>query len=155
MTQLRMFMAGAMLLLVAACNPMAELEDADAAVAQFHQRYDDGHLGAIWSTAADELRRAGSRGEFEATITRLMQVWGKTKSTEREGFNINTNNGVTTLRVTHTTQFEAGEATETFLFRRAGDGLLLQGYNRSVIPGKEPPVPNNAPTGTAAPAETS
>lgn len=121
---------GAAALGLAACNPMAELGDADAEVAKFHKDFGDKNFDGIWADSHSVLKDSGTREQFDQTFGSLSQYWGKVKSTEREGFNINTNNGVTSVKVTHNTEFDAGSAVETFNFIRDEDeALKLAGYN--------------------------
>lgn len=125
----RTLAVGVAALALAACNPMEELGDADTEVAQFHNHFDASNFEAIWNGSNDLLKSSGTREDFDAMMGGLRQYWGEVKSTERESFGLNTNNGVTTVRVTHNTVFETGPAVETFNFVRKGEELQLMGYN--------------------------
>ncbi|MEP0190751.1 MAG: hypothetical protein ABJP70_09020 [Erythrobacter sp.] len=113
---------------VAACNPMAELGDADEEVAKFHKDFGAKNFEGIWADSHQAMQDSGTREQFDATFASLSQYWGKVKTTERESFSINTNNGVTTVKVTHNTEFDAGSAVEDFNFIRDDDVLKLAGY---------------------------
>ncbi|MCP5383729.1 MAG: hypothetical protein H6920_06920 [Sphingomonadaceae bacterium] len=114
---------------VVACNPMEQLGDADAAVAKFHEQMDKGQFDAIWEGAHEDFRKASPKAPATKFLADVHTRMGKMKSTEREGFNLNTNNGVTTVKVTHKTEFENGPATETFDYIRKDDRLELWNYN--------------------------
>ena len=129
------FTLGAAALSLAACNPMEELGDADAEVAQFHKNFSAKNFEGIWNDSHENLKSSGPREQFDATFGSLSEYWGKVKSTEREGFSINTNNGVTRVDVTHNTEFDAGSAVESFQFIREDDALELAFYNIKI---KEP-----------------
>ena len=116
-------------LLLTACNPMAQLDDATAAVERFHTTYNAGDARALYGQTGDEFREVTPPEAMDALVAHVTDRMGKMESTERDGFNINTNNGVTTTVVTMSTMFEKGEATETFTFRGTGEDLRLVGWN--------------------------
>lgn len=114
---------------LAACNPMEELGDADAEVAKFHRDFSAKNFDGIWNDSHQAMKDSSTREQFDASLTSVTEYWGKVKSTERDGFGINTNNGVTSVKVTHNTEFDAGTAVETFDFIRDDDALKLASYD--------------------------
>jgi hypothetical protein len=116
-------------LLLAACNPVAELGDGDEAVAQFHRQLDAREFDRIWRSSHPEMRKAQSRADYEAFVTAVRDKLGKVERGERQGFNVNTSNGVTFVTINMHTTFERGEADEVFVFRRDGERLALLNYN--------------------------
>ena len=116
-------------LILSACNPAAELADADEEVAEFHKRFNAQDFEAIWNDSDEALTSTTTPEQFQQLMGQLHTYWGNAKSTEREGFGLNTNNGVTTVRVNHQTQFDTGAAVETFNFVRKDDELKLMGYD--------------------------
>ena len=126
---IKAFAAASLALLLAACNPMAQLDSAEDEVAQFHAVYNQGDARAMYGMTAQEFRDVTSIDEMNELVDFVTERMGKVESTERAGFNVNSNNGTTVTIVTMTTQFEKGEATETFTFKGGSDELGLTGWN--------------------------
>lgn len=129
MTSIRKWLAASGLALLAACNPMEELEDADREVARFHRQLDARDFEGIWNASHDNFRAGQPQADYAAFMVAVRDKLGEVEGTEREGFNINTNNGVTTITVAMSTEFAQGPATETFIFLRDGEDLRLLNYN--------------------------
>ncbi len=116
-------------LLLAACNPMAQLEGAEQQIAEFHATYNEGDARALYGATAQEFRDVTPIGDMNELVAFVTERMGKVESAERAGFNVNSENGVTRTTVTMTTQFEKGEATETFVFQGGGEDMGLVGWN--------------------------
>lgn len=116
-------------LLLAACNPMAQLDTSEATIASWHERYNEGDARALYGETGEEFRKVTSMDQMEALVTLVTNQMGPVVSTEREGFNINSNNGLTVTTVTMKTTFEKGPGTETFLFHGTGDDMKVVGWN--------------------------
>ena len=129
MTSIGKWLAAGGLALLAACNPMAELEDADGEVATFHRQFDARDFEGIWNASHDDFRAGQPPEDYAAFMVAIRDKLGEVESTERQGFNVNTNNGVITVTVTMLTEFEQGRGNETFVFMRDGDELKLYNYN--------------------------
>ena len=127
--QVRFLVAAMFAMLLAACNPMAQLDDSEAAIAKFHETYNAGDARALYGLTSAEFRKATSAQDMEALVQSVSERMGAVETTEREGFNLNTNNGLTVSTVTMKTQFEKGEGIETFTFHGTGDDLRLVGWN--------------------------
>nr|WP_137678143.1 hypothetical protein [Parerythrobacter lutipelagi] len=115
--------------ILAACNPMEQLADGEGAVAEFHQRLNASDFEAIWNDSHKDFKASGARDSALAFLAGVHERMGAVKSTSRQSFNINSNNGVTTVKVTQKTEFQRGSATETFEFVRNGERLQLWNYN--------------------------
>jgi lysophospholipid acyltransferase (LPLAT)-like uncharacterized protein len=101
----------------------------DAAVKRFHEQLNAGEAGAIWDGAHDSFRQAVSRernGELMAAILRKL---GKVTGSTGNGWQLNSHNLTTTVRLQQSTTFERGSATESFVFRMEGGKAVLVGYN--------------------------
>jgi hypothetical protein len=123
------WIAAAGALLLAACNPMEELDDADKAITQFHRQLDQRDFDGIWRATHGDFQAGQPREAYDAFMEAVRDKLGEAESSERQGFNINTNNGVTFVTVNMLTRFEEGEANEVFVFRRDGERLKLVNYN--------------------------
>lgn len=116
-------------LLLAACNPMAQLNEAEAQVESFHDTYNEGDARALYGLTGEPFREVTSAQDMVDLVALVDERMGKVVSSEREGININSDNGTTTTTVTMKTEFEKGEATETFIFMGSGEDMGLVGWN--------------------------
>ncbi|MEP3422114.1 MAG: DUF3887 domain-containing protein [Erythrobacter sp.] len=126
---IKIIAAACFALLLSACNPMAQLESSKEQVTQFHAVYNDGDARTLYGMTAPEFRDVTSIEQMNELVAYVTEKMGKVESAERAGFNIDSQNGETQTIVTMTTQFEKGEATETFTFKGTGDDLGLTGWN--------------------------
>ena len=125
--KLKLFVAALSALFLAACNPMAQLDKGESTIIEFHETYNEGNAQALYGLTSDEFRGATTPEQMQALVDLVTERMGAVESTEREGFNINTNNGLTETTVTMKTQFAKGEGTETFTFYGSGDDMRLVG----------------------------
>jgi len=126
---LKTIIAALAALLLAACNPMAQLNDAEAQVESFHDTYNEGDARALYGRTGEAFREVTSAQDMVDLVALVNERMGKVVSSEREGININSNNGTTTTTVTMKTEFEKGEATETFIFTGSGEDMGLVSWN--------------------------
>lgn len=115
--------------LLAACNPVAQTQDARAQVDLFHERLNAGDDDAIWTNADESLRETATREELFRLLASVRKSLGDVEETSQNGMGVNTNmqGTFTTLRME--THFERGRGAETFVFRGSGDSLRLIAYN--------------------------
>ncbi len=116
-------------LFLAACNPMAQLDGAESKIAQFHKVYNDGDARVLYGMTGEQFRAATTPQQMDELIALVAGRMGKVESSERAGFNINSDNGVNMTVVTMTTQFEKGEAEEVFTFQGSGEEMQMVGWN--------------------------
>ncbi len=124
----RKWIIGAAALLLAACNPIAVLDETGTEIEQFHADMQAGDMDALWDITHQQFRDATPRKQYEHIFALLGGALGEHESSERDTFNINTNNGVTTADVVMTSRFTNGEATETFHWIQEGTDWKLLGY---------------------------
>ncbi len=125
---MRAILVGVCALLLAACNPVAVMDDTAASIEQFHSHWNAGNTDAIWDATHSEFRRGPSKDEFSAAMAGFAETLGDVESSQRGGFNINTANGVTTTVITMNTRFTNGEGVEQFTYRTQGDAQRLIYY---------------------------
>ncbi len=116
-------------LLLAACNPMEQLDVAEQKIAQFHETYNAGDSRALYGRTAQEFRDITTPEQMDELVVLVTERMGAVQSTERSGFNVNAGTGETTTTVTMTTTFAKGEGKETFTFYGSGDELRIVGWN--------------------------
>lgn len=127
--KIRMFLAAAAALLLAACNPGAQMEEAKGQIAKFQALYNAGDAKGFYQAGGKTLRKAAKEEQVEATMALISARLGKITSSEQVGFNTAFNNGDASVTITMATRFERGEATETYVFKESGDDMELFGWN--------------------------
>lgn len=125
----RTALAASFAILLASCGVKQSMEDATAEIAQFHTRYGKENYKAIWASTSDEFRKITTQDQFQRLLTAIHAKLGAVKETKQQGWQANTNNGVSTVVINTGTTFEKGDGTETFTFIREGKDLKLLGYN--------------------------
>lgn len=126
---IKIFVTALFALFLAACNPMEQLDVGEDSIAKFHETYNAGDARALYGLTGEEFRAATTPQQMEGLVATVSDRMGTVESTERSGFNINTNNGQTVSTITMTTQFEKGEGTETYTFLGSGDEMRLVGWH--------------------------
>lgn len=126
---MRKFLAVATLAMLAACNPMEQMDGADTLIEEFHADFNESDFDSIWNGASDEFRRSLTREEFQQFMIRMRASVGEYQDGSQVGFNINTNNGVTMTEITLDTTYENGTADESFTFIGSGDDMALLNWN--------------------------
>ncbi|MHA7818620.1 MAG: hypothetical protein ACX930_03115 [Erythrobacter sp.] len=127
--KLKIFAAALSALLLAACNPMEQLDVGEERIAKFHETYNAGDSRALYGLTGEEFREATTAQQMDGLVATVNDRMGAVESTERSGFNINTNNGQTVSTVTMITEFEKGEGTETYTFLGTGEKMRLVGWH--------------------------
>ena len=122
---MRMIFAMAAALVLAACNPMAQMSDADTQIDQFHGHYSSGDYDAIYEMADSQFHQAVNPKDWADVMAVVSTNLGAVEDSSQTGFNINTDNGVTTTTITRETTFELDEGTETFIFVGSGEDMKL------------------------------
>lgn len=145
------------------CNMGKDMASTDAAIADFHRQFDAGQSAAIVDAGGPELKNGGA-----AMLDALHAKLGAFKSSQRQGFNDNYNNGVHTFSATYASVYANGPATEDFVYRFEGGKPVLIMYNvksqallapspapsESPAAAEEPTASDDAaPSGDATPAE--
>ncbi|MEP2357964.1 MAG: hypothetical protein ABJQ41_02990 [Marinomonas sp.] len=152
------FFVGMAAFMLAACNPVEVLDETDTLVDRYQAHWNGGRIDPIWIEADEEFRGNVSKAQYAALMTDFQQILGDVKKSERASFNVNSDNGVTTVKVAMNTQFANGTGVEKFEFieREGKMGLkayhvesgLLEGYDFSQHDGLA-----DKPADEAAPAE--
>lgn len=127
--KIRMFLAAAAALLLAACNPGAQMEEAKGQIDKFHALYNAGDAKGFYRAGGQTLSKVAKPEQVEATITLISARLGKIRSSEQVGFNTAFNNGASSVTITMRTRFECGEGTETFVFNGSGENMELFAWN--------------------------
>ena len=127
--KLKAILAALTALLLAACNPMEQLDGTEQIIERYQQTYNSGDARALYGQVSEEFRRASTAEQMAGLVEFISGNLGQIESSERNGFNINTENGLTTTTVTMITQFEKGEGEETYVFYGQGEDLRIVAWN--------------------------
>ena len=124
----RIFLRLAGALVLAACKPGAQLEDAQALIKQFQANYKSGDVDVLYDSVGKVWRKESSPAQLEAQLALIGARLGKVESSEQVGFNAGINNGLTTTQVVMKTTFEKGIAEEVYLFHGSGEDMEVVGW---------------------------
>ena len=116
-------------LALAACNPIAQVEAGDSQVAKFHAAYSRGDRDALYAMTGRQFRATTSRAQLDDLIEVVGSRLGAVRSSERTGFNVNSNTEGTFTSITMTTHFAKGDGQENFVFSGSGDAMTLEGWH--------------------------
>lgn len=116
-------------LFLAACNPLAQNDSADALIDDWHANWNAEDWEAIYNGSSDEFRAPSSLEEFSASLQAMRNVYGEAGESSQDGISIDVNDGVTRTTITRSTTFTNGVGIETFGFDGTGDDMELVGWH--------------------------
>ena len=111
------------------CSVSQSTEKAEAAVNEFHQRWNSGQFREMFDNAHMDFRRAQPFEVVANQMEALKRNYGAFQSAKKRSWGFSSNNGNTDVRLTYDSSFEQGNAVEEFVFRRTGDRALLLSYD--------------------------
>jgi hypothetical protein len=127
--KLRALVIAPLLLAAAACNPAKNLQTGDTAVTTFHQQYNQQQFAAIYAGSDAALKEASPEPDFTRFIAAVRRKLGAERTAKRTGWNVQAATGGSFVTLTYDTQFEKGDAAETFRLRISGGKAQIMGYN--------------------------
>jgi hypothetical protein len=95
----------------------------------FHAQLGSGQYNNIYSSASSDLKSAISMNDFIELLSAVSRKLGTSKSSTNVNWNVNYHTSSTFVTLTQNTEFEHGDAEETFVYRIEDDKALLAGYN--------------------------
>ena len=116
-------------LLLAGCSAGADMKTAGAAVNQFHQQLDAGQFDAVYANSDPAMKAATTAPDLTNLLAAVHRKLGNTKSASQMGINVNFGTAGEVIRTSYKTEFDNGEAIETFTFRIDQAQAKLVGYN--------------------------
>lgn len=117
-------------LALAGCSDITKGKSAsEAAIARFHELYNEGRFGEIWDEAHPKLRAGSNEEKYTEFMEAVRRKLGSVTSTANNGWKVNKKNLTTMVMMAQKTVFENGEGTESFVFQMEGEKALLLGYN--------------------------
>ena|ERR1700693_834198 len=111
------------------CGTHADLQRADAAVANFHNQLDAGNFNQIYQDSGSALKGETSQQNFVDLLSAIHRKLGNVKSAERGGFFVNYGTSGEQIRLNYSTQFDDDKAGEDFVFQVSGNDIRLVGYH--------------------------
>lgn len=100
-----------------------------AAVDHFHQQLDEAEYGSIYWEASEAFRRAGTQADVTQFLEKVHSKMGRSGNRSSTGFHVNWRGGQTEIDQVFNTQFEFGQARESFVWIVQQDHLRLYGYH--------------------------
>jgi len=68
--QLKLWLVGAFALLLAACNPMANADEAEQQIASWQKLYNEGNANGLYASTGPGFREVASRKQIEDLLLR-------------------------------------------------------------------------------------
>jgi hypothetical protein len=120
----------AAILLAGACGVGENKETAARATGQFRINYEQRKYAAIYAAASPEFQKVTSEAEFGQFLAKIREKLGSTIDVNEGPYNVMFTPSGTVITMNYTTEFQRGEAVETFVWRIAGgSGPQLVAYN--------------------------
>lgn len=115
-------------LAASACSFTEQRDVAEAEVQRFHRLFNQRQAERLYAEASDELKRITQQEDFVRLLGDLHDQFGTVREANRQSWNVNSNNGRTTVVLGYDTRFERGQATEEFTYRMANGRPILVTY---------------------------
>ncbi|MGH9722869.1 MAG: DUF4019 domain-containing protein [Bryobacteraceae bacterium] len=113
---------------LAACNPVRNYKEVDAAVEQFHRRLNSDEFDAIYNDLAPVYQRSLDRDTHRKFLTRVRRKMGRLQSAGRIGYQVHYDPQGAFATATYRTTFANGDATEIFQLRIADGKARFLAY---------------------------
>jgi hypothetical protein len=99
--------------------------DSESAIVNFHERFNDGKLDAIWNDAHPKFHSTfTTKANYSSYLQNVQKQFGRVKSSSVLKFT-----WFGTKEITQRTEFEKGEGIETFTFEWRPFKASLVGYS--------------------------
>ena len=120
--------AAALLMTLNACHPARDSNDADQAVALFHQRLTSGLDEIIYDESAPEFQRSVDRETVHKWFARIRRKMGAPGVSRRIVYRVTYSSDGIHANASYVTKYSNGEAHETFTWGITGGKALLVGF---------------------------
>ncbi|NBD19790.1 DUF4019 domain-containing protein [Aquabacterium fontiphilum] len=114
---------------LAGCSMSADTQLAESQVPNFHSSFNSGDFKGVYTFAADDLKQATSEADFVALLEAVHRKLGTMESTTRETWHVNYHTSGTLVTLAYKSNYQHGEATETFVYRLKDGSAKLAGYH--------------------------
>lgn len=104
-------------------------EESQKGVDDFHKLYNAGKYAEIFASADPDFGKAITLPDFQKFLDVVQRKLGKVKSSSEDGWRVNSLNGRTYVSLSEKTEFEKGEAVESFVFVMHDGQAFLYNYN--------------------------
>jgi hypothetical protein len=102
---------------------------AEAAVTQFHSRYNAGQFHEIYVDTDEGFRKVTSEADLVALLEALRRKLGTVNQSNQGGWRVNATTTGTMVSLGYNVDFSEGKGTEEFVFHVSGDKAMLFNYH--------------------------
>jgi hypothetical protein len=102
---------------------------AEAAVTQFHNRYNAGQFHEIYIETDEGFKKTTSEADLVAMFEALRRKLGTVNKSNQAGWGVNATPMGTMVNLGYDVDFSEGKGTEQFVFRVTGDKAMLYNYH--------------------------
>jgi hypothetical protein len=117
------------LAVVAGCSASQDISAAKEQVARFRDLMAAQQFGQIYSEASDNLKKTTREQDLVNLLSAIDRKLGAVKTAADNGWKVDVNTAGTSITLSFKTQYERGDAVETFVYRSTGGKPLLAAYN--------------------------
>lgn len=114
--------------LVAACSTDEQISRAEVEVSEFHKKFNAGEFQIMYDRSSDEFKQNARKEDMVRFFEGVRSKLGEVTNTKKTGWHVNHHSSGTIVTLTCETQFSKGNATEVFIYRIAGQNMILAGY---------------------------
>jgi hypothetical protein len=111
----------------AGCSANKAKKAAEAGVVTFHTQLNAAQFHDIYSQASEEFQKSGTESDTTEFLSAVHRKLGQVKDAKEQTFFVNFGTSGTTVTLTYQTVFDAGNATEQFVWK-GGDKPVLYNY---------------------------
>ncbi|MBW8755658.1 MAG: hypothetical protein JF595_16225 [Sphingomonadales bacterium] len=122
----------AALLALGACQGPGSVQEANAKVATFHQRLDDGDFEAIWCDCGPDIQTTDKQA-FARLLASMHGKLGNVRTSKQTGWRSQVDTTGSFTELTMETTFERGSGEESFVYKGSGAKQKLAGYHIRAI----------------------
>lgn len=115
--------------LLAACNPVANLETGEEQIGEFQSLYSEGNIDGMYEATGQVFKENMTVEEMTDLYVLLDQRLGDINSTERTNFSVNSTPQGTNTVIVMTTKYDQGTGAETYTFLGNGEEMELVGWH--------------------------
>jgi hypothetical protein len=102
---------------------------AEAAVTQFHSRYNAGQFHEIYVETDEGFKKTTSEADLVTMLEALHRKLGTVNQSNQGGWGVNATTTGTMVTLGYDVDFSEGKGTEQFVFHVSGDKAMLYNYH--------------------------
>lgn len=120
---------GVMCLIASGCTADFKTEVSENAVRKFHEYLNNSDHEAIYDMSTEGFIKSDSTENMSAFFRGVRDKLGANQGADLQNWNVHIGTSGKVVTLAYVSQYENGEAHESFVFHEAGNQALLHNYN--------------------------